>query len=326
MSLNSPEATIIIPTYNYAHFLKKCLKSLISQTFTDWEAIVVNNFSTDDTAAVVEGFCDKRIRLVNCKNNGIIAISRNKGIELACSALIAFLDSDDIWYPEKLRRCIEEFNNGADVVCHGMRYIVNGAYWKDVVCAPRTRFGFFDALYNRSGIITSATAVRRKCLLEVGGFDENPDIVTAEDYDLWLRLSKGNYRFQFMGDILGEYNCHGSSFSRQVYSHMRAGLTVINKYSRAPVAGAAPFYIFKIKRAKALFLYGIARNFQREGKRLMALRFFLKALAIYPFLLRPYAAILLTALPRSIGNIISSDLPAREWLSRGNNDRIIARS
>jgi len=93
----TPVVSIVIPTYNHEHFLKKCLQSVVDQTFTNWEAIVVNNFSEDNTIAVVNSFHDPRIHLVNFKNNGIIAASRNKGIKLSRADLIAFLDSDDIW-------------------------------------------------------------------------------------------------------------------------------------------------------------------------------------------------------------------------------------
>ena len=93
-----PAVSIVIPTYNHGYFLKKCLQSVIDQTLTDWEAIVINNFSEDNTIDVVNSFHDPRIHLVNFKNNGIIAASRNEGIKISNADLIAFLDSDDSWY------------------------------------------------------------------------------------------------------------------------------------------------------------------------------------------------------------------------------------
>lgn len=304
---------MVIPTYNYAHFLKKCLQSLILQTFTNWEAIVVNNFSDDDTIKVVESFSDERIRLVNFKNNGIIAASRNRGIELSQSKLIAFLDSDDIWYPEKLQRCLQEFKSGADLVCHGMWYVVNGTYWKKVAYVSETRPDFYSLLYKNTNIITSATAIRKECLLKVGGFDENPRIVTAEDYDLWLRLSKENLSFSFVKDILGEYNCHAASLSRQVSVHLQAGLNVVDKYSYRK-SRIALSDILKIRRAKALFFYGIARNFQREGRRLVASRLFIKGLMCFPFLAKSYVGLLLNMLPVSFSNFITHDIALKEWM------------
>jgi len=315
MNLNVPEVSVVIPTYNYAHFLKKCLQSLISQTFTNWEALVINNFSDDDTIKVVESFSDGRIRLVNFKNNGIIAASRNKGVEFSRSRLIAFLDSDDIWYPGKLQRCLKEFKSGADLVCHGMRYMVNGKFWKEFTYTTKTRADFYKLFYKNTNIITSATAVRKEYLLKVGGFDENPTIVTAEDYDLWLKLSKENLLFSFVKDILGEYNCHGVSLSRQTLVHLQASLNVVDKYSYRK-GRIAPLYFLKIKRAKASLFYGTARNFQREGRRLAALRFFMKALIAFPFLLKPYVGLLLNMLPARFSNFITGDLASKEWMGK----------
>lgn len=315
MSLNSPEISVVIPTYNSADFLKKCLESLISQTFDNWEALVINNFSTDNTVALVKGFCEKRIHLENFRNNGIIAASRNKGIELSRSNLIAFLDSDDIWYPQKLRRCLNEFSAETGMVCHGMRYIMNGRHWKDTNPVSRKRPDFFNLLYNGNRFNTSAVVVRKASLLKVGGFDENPDIVTAEDHDLWLKLLKENIRINLIGDILGEYHWHYGGFSRRLLLHLHAGLTVINKHSAC--RGFKSLHILKIRRAKALFLYGFARNFHRGGRRLMALQFFLKGLVVFPFSLKIYAGILLTLLPRSFSSIITGDLfPERAPMER----------
>ena len=97
-----PVYSVIIPTYNPGHLIGRCLSSVIAQTFQAWEAIVVNNYSQDNTIEVVEGFRDERVRLFNFSNKGVIAASRNEGIRQAGGDFIAFLDSDDWWYPKKL--------------------------------------------------------------------------------------------------------------------------------------------------------------------------------------------------------------------------------
>src|SRR5687767_4383972 len=98
-SVSPPLVSVIIPTYNHAPFLREALESLIAQDFRDWEALVVNNYSTDDTLEVVRSFDDRRIRVENFRNNGVIGASRNLGIRLSRGKYIAFLDSDDKWYP-----------------------------------------------------------------------------------------------------------------------------------------------------------------------------------------------------------------------------------
>ena len=145
-----PAVSIVIPTYNHAHFLKKCLHSVLDQTFSDWEAIIINNFSEDNTIEIVSNFQDPRIRLVNFRNNGIIAASRNEGIRLSRADVIAFLDSDDTWYPSKLSRCIEELTPERDLVCHAIRFVKNGKSWKDAKCGPLRRARYYSLLYNGS--------------------------------------------------------------------------------------------------------------------------------------------------------------------------------
>ena len=296
MLTKTPAVSIVIPTYNHGHFLKKCLKSIIDQTFTDWEAIVVNNFSEDNTIEVVNSFHDPRIHLVNFKNNGIIAASRNEGIKLSNADLIAFLDSDDTWYPTKLDRCIEELTDDRDLVCHNLRYIRNGKYWKDVKCGPAKKASFNNLLYNGSCLTTSAVVVCKECLLCVGGFSEDPKIITAEDYDLWLKLSKKRIRFHFIDEVLGEYLVHETNASKSALKHMQSTLSVIEKYS-ASTGKANIWKHLKLRRARALLLYGAARSYQQNGQKTEALRFYRKSVLTYPFILRTYAGMVLNLFP-----------------------------
>jgi len=122
-SLLTPTVSIVIPTYNHSTFLRGALESVLAQTFTQWEAIVVNNFSQDDTISVVDSFRDPRIRRIDFANHGIIAASRNHGIALTTAPHIAFLDSDDLWYPQKLERCLERLKEGYDMVCHAEKWM-----------------------------------------------------------------------------------------------------------------------------------------------------------------------------------------------------------
>ena len=297
----SPAVSIIIPTYNHGHFLKKCLQSVVDQTFTDWEAIIVNNFSEDNTIEVVNSFNDPRIHLVNFKNNGIIAASRNKGIKLSRAEVIAFLDSDDTWYPTKLKRCIEELTDDRDLACHNLRYIRNGNYWKDVKCGPAKRASFDNLLFNGSCLITSAVVVRKERLLRVACFSEEPKIVTSEDYDLWLKLAENGARFHFVDEILGEYQVHASNSSSSVLRHMDSALLVVGNFF-ASTGQADIWKQLKFRRAKSLIFYGAARSWQQNGQKSEALRFYWKSILTYPFILRAYAGTILTLLNARIDN------------------------
>ena len=120
-----PIISIIIPTYNHAKFIKKALQSVINQTFENWEAIVIDNYSTDDTEKILNEYKDTRIRYIKIKNNGIIAKSRNLGIENANGEWIAFLDSDDWWTLNKLETCFNNIDKKVDLIYHNLEVKYN---------------------------------------------------------------------------------------------------------------------------------------------------------------------------------------------------------
>ena len=123
-----PFFSVVIPTYNCAEFLQRSLESVFSQTYQDFEVIVIDNSSTDNTENVLDSVDDKRLTVIKVNNNGIIAHSRNKGIENAKGKWVAFLDSDDIWKPEKLEKISDAIVNNSEVilVCHDEWHVNNG--------------------------------------------------------------------------------------------------------------------------------------------------------------------------------------------------------
>ena len=104
------KVSVIVPTYNRAHLLKKTIESILSQTYTDLELIVVSNYSTDNTDDMVKSYKDDRIKYFKNQNNGIIAVNRNFGIRKSTGEYIAFCDDDDTWLPNKLERQVNFFN------------------------------------------------------------------------------------------------------------------------------------------------------------------------------------------------------------------------
>jgi glycosyltransferase involved in cell wall biosynthesis len=302
--MTEPIISVIMPTYNQGAFVKKSISSVLSQSYRNIELIVVDNYSQDCTEKVVTAYQDNRIKYFKFKNKGVIAASRNFGIDNSKGEYIAFLDSDDLWYPQKLEKCLEKFKARVDLVSHGMSYIRNGKHWKDVMCGSPKMADYLNLLYNGNCIITSATVVRKNCLKRVSGFDENPAIISAEDYDLWLRLAKEKVYFSFINEILGEYTYHDNSISKQEMKHFRASMTVVNKHFVLKKKNTL-FDFLKLRRAKALFLYGIARNFQHNGKSIKSLSFFLKAIKVFPFLLKVYVGILFIFLPQCVVNKVA---------------------
>jgi len=288
----NPVVSVVIPTYNHAQFLQAAIQSVLDQTFTGWEAIVVNNYSEDNTEEIVAAFGDPRVRLVNFRNHGIIAASRNHGIGLARGQYVAFLDSDDTWYPEKLARCVEMLEAGCDAVCHGEFWVKEGNPPKAVHYGPERRTRYDSLLFDGNCLSTSAIVVKKSALDSVGGFDEDPRMVTAEDYELWLRLARNGCRFGIIDEMLGEYRLHHGNASKAVVRQLQAVLAVLDRHF-GEMGSVGMMRRLMMRRRRAREYYVSARNFQDNGDHASAFRHFLKAMVTFPFMMKIYAAIVL---------------------------------
>lgn len=283
--------SIVIPTFNHASFLKDAIDSVRNQTYPHWQAIIVNNFSTDDTINIVTAFHDDRIRLINFHNGGLIAASRNQGIHHSGGEFVAFLDSDDVWYPEKLAACVSALHDGNDLVCHGELWVGETAKPRQVLYGPRSRATYDKLLYRGNCLSTSATMVRRSILMELGGFSERVDFVTAEDYDLWLRIAKLTQRIEFIPQVLGEFRRHGGNASNSVLRNMSAELSVISDHFSRQDFSILNRLRQRKRRGRAL--YGAGRGLDASGDNDQALQLFAHSFATSPFNMRLYPAILL---------------------------------
>lgn len=287
--------SVVIPTYNHAAFLKEALETVRAQTYPNWEAVVVNNYSEDDTVEVVEGFRDSRIRLINFRNHGVIAASRNEGIRLSAGKFVAFLDSDDTWQPEKLTRCVSILDTGCDLVCHGELWTRDNAPPRPVVYGPPSRAQYPQLLYRGNCISTSATVVCKSLLDRLHGFAEDPAFITAEDYDLWLRIAEATERLCFIPDMLGEYRLHGGNASKSALRNMYAELAVIERHF-ALEKDVGLWLKLKRRHRRALAYYGGGRGLQAGGDYRGALENFWKSFMFSPLIARLYGAIALTLL------------------------------
>jgi glycosyltransferase involved in cell wall biosynthesis len=307
MSL-SPAVTVVIPTYNHAHFLKEALRSLCEQSYTDWEAIIVNNYSEDDTVSVVESFGDSRMVLENFRNNGVIAASRNRGIALARGRYVAFLDSDDTWYKDKLLHCIPYLDQGADLVSHALQCI--GDREGPMYCGPEQR-ATFDAMLDKGSCITpSATVVRKEILDLVGNFSEDPACVTSEDYHLWLKLAREGVCMRFTTEILGEYRIHVGNQSGSVLRHLNSVLCVIDDF--LPATSTTSFLMWRRRRQRyGLAYYSAGRGMQKNKQYADALKLFFHSVTLRPHFIKTYVAAAMTVFGYTL---------AKLTLQKGNAD------
>jgi glycosyltransferase involved in cell wall biosynthesis len=186
-SAKKPLVSVIIPTYNRDWIVTEAIESVQAQDFSDYELIVVDDGSDDRTPEILAAYED-RITVIRQANRGVSA-ARNRGIAAAAGRLIAFLDSDDLWLPQKLTAQVNFFAQNPDaVICQTEeRWVRNG-----VRVNPKKRhLKFSGMIFERSLALClvspSAVMIKRKLLDAVGVFDE--DLPACEDYDLWLRIS-----------------------------------------------------------------------------------------------------------------------------------------
>lgn len=261
--------SIIIPTYNHGHLIRRCIRSVVAQTFEDWEAIVVNNFSEDNTVSIVNDFKDSRIRVINFRNDGVIAASRNQGIRLAKGEYIAFLDSDDWWYPKKLE-CAVKYLGDWDLVHHDL-----DIYTKKGRKLFRKKKGkqfhspvFFNLLSDGYGIFNSSTVVKKALINQVGGLCEARDLVSAEDRDLWLRISRVSEKFRYVPQTLGAYWIGKGNISKSDVNRILTKTNAIrDRYWHMLTETQR-------KKCEMNSSYGLGRAMQKMGKREEALRLY----------------------------------------------------
>lgn len=200
---NFPLVSIIVPTHNRPHFLKKTIQSILSQTYLSWELLVVSNGFNEENKGIVESFGDQRIYYIEQENSGGPASPRNHGCRLARGKYIAFCDDDDLWMPGKLKKQVDvlENNPGFGVCYTDMKRFDEIHEWiepKDNGPAD------LDSLLYVNTVPISSVIIRKTLLKKYGGFTENSIVGYSEDYDFILRYS--NYTKLFhLNDLLVKY-------------------------------------------------------------------------------------------------------------------------
>ncbi|MGC9293177.1 MAG: glycosyltransferase family 2 protein [Acidobacteriaceae bacterium] len=216
---NAPTVSVIVPTYNRKEYLRPAVESVLSQSFTDHELIVVDDGSTDGTDAVVARYAAQwpGVRYVRQQNRGVAA-ARNRGIALARGEFVCFLDSDDIWKPHKLQtqlqfaRANPQYAIYASDIDSFHECGIQQRCAKQAMYPVREGNVLLDLLFH-NWIQTSTVMARRSLLENVGGFDEAVGQF-AEDWVLWMRLAaRGPVHFH--PEALVFYRAHPASLTSQ---------------------------------------------------------------------------------------------------------------
>ena len=237
--MSKPFFSVVIPTFNQSNYLKRALKSVVSQKFHNYEIIVIDNFSNDKTRSVVKSFKKKNIIYKKIRNRGIISKSRNKGINISKGKWIAFLDSDDTWDKSKLSKIYEMIKNkNFEVICNDEWIVTKNKKSKKIWRYGPYKKNFYKYLLEFGNSMSTSGSVVKKSFLIKNKiiFSERIDFVTAEDFDFFLKIAKKNGKFFFLHLPLGTHLFHNKSASSDHTKH------------KASVKAVFKSHIFKYKK------------------------------------------------------------------------------
>jgi|GEM_PF-939201 len=314
----SPTVSIIIPTYNRAQFIGQTIDSVLAQTFTDYEIIVVDDASTDDTAQVLAGYGD-RIRVITLETNTGPSLTRNTALQEARGELIAFLDSDDLWYPIMLATTVAHLkkNPATDMV---------GAAW-DVIdesgqpirpankpsnFQPAVQADFLRAIAVGNFLLPLSLLIRRKCFDCCGGFD--PTLRASVDWDLFVRLAAHNHKLDLIDVPVARYRRHRASITGDPQRMEQASRQLLEKLfsneALAPrLAGLKEYAYMKMYLAVAKFCHEAGLETERRNFVQMAERLYPKAPKNKELNLRLLSALFLLPETEHFRRIVITSVP-----------------
>lgn len=227
------KVSVILPVYNGGKFIAETIESMLSQTIKDFEVLVVDDGSTDDSKEIIQKYIsnsNREIRYFYQENKGIAA-ARNKGIKESNGKYIAFLDQDDLWLPEKLERQVKYLEENPDtalVYTDSIRFGDCSNAWKLTPYEGKV----FLQLINGNFISALTVVVRREVFKKVGCFDEDRNLMGCDDYDMWLRIAS-IYKIGYINEKLARWRAHSKGYTYAQSTKMnRAAIAVLEKNFR----------------------------------------------------------------------------------------------
>ena len=211
-----PFFSVIIPLFNKEKFIEATLKSVLNQTFIDFEILIIDDGSTDNSAPIIKGFDDARIRYYYKENSGVSS-ARNDGIEKAQSNYISFIDADDYWYPDFLEEMFQNIQNypqekvfSAAIEIETSKKVIPASY-SIVKTSDYEIVNYFTASSKETVICTSCAVFHKNIFEEIGTFDI--EVKSGQDTDMWIRIGM-NYPVVFSWKILARYVYDENSLSK----------------------------------------------------------------------------------------------------------------
>lgn len=284
MDTKKPIISIVVPAFNQAEFLADAVDSAMAQTYRDFEIILVDDGSTDETPTVARKF-GKAIRYIRQENQGL-AGARNTGVLLANGEYVALLDSDDLWLPTFLEAmmALAEDNPRATVYYSGWRYVDAEGH----VCPQQPHTWvvppaeMYWTLLRVNFLIPSTILMRRAQIIQAGAFDAS--FRRLQDWELWLRLSRDGHVFAGSPECLVHYRLHGNALSGDPAGGQRAALALVNKHF-GPDDGQWQTWGEDKRRGYAgVYRYHALMSLQRQANWELCAEYLRKALKIDPTL------------------------------------------
>jgi len=272
------QVSVIIPTYNSARFLTEAIDSVLAQSFKDFEILVIDDGSTDETKAVMQRY-GSPVRYIYQANAGVAA-ARNRGIELSRGKYVAFLDADDAWFADKLETQLDALAKHADCRACYSAFTVADHHMNSIDIRRSNRQGrAIDDLLSLGNLIgTPSTVLCERPLFEaVGGFD--PEMSQCADWDMWVRIAS-HTEFLYIAEPLVKYRQHDGNMSRSASLLESDSLRVLEKgfamtglTARQRGRRRAAFARNYMVLAGAYFQAGSYGDFARCAARAMAMDF-----------------------------------------------------
>ncbi|WP_309499584.1 glycosyltransferase [Sulfurovum sp.] len=231
MKYQEPIVSVILPTYNRADIIERSIRSVLQQTFTNFELLIVDDASIDNTDIVVKNIEDPRIKYIKCVENKGANAARNIGIQVAQCDYIAFQDSDDEWYIDKLEKQIKIMQNSLSSVG-----VVYSGYWRvednkktyiPTKSTAQLEGDISSELLKQNFIGTPTMLIRKECFKKVGTFDEK--LPRFQDWELAIRLSK-HYHFKYINEATMNAYIQTDSLTSNQQAQLIAYKMIFEKY------------------------------------------------------------------------------------------------
>ncbi|MCS1408638.1 MAG: UDP-Glc:alpha-D-GlcNAc-diphosphoundecaprenol beta-1,3-glucosyltransferase WfgD [Verrucomicrobia subdivision 3 bacterium] len=283
----SPKVSVIMNCYNGERFLSEAIESVLKQSFSDWELVFWDNQSTDGSSQILKGYCDRRIRYIRGTEHVPLGHARALAVEECKGEFIAFLDTDDVWFPDYLQVQIDSIERDNAGVSYCGFEIINEESEKTGESYPRFRSGMlFSQLMTHWDIAVPAVIVRKKILAETGlNFD--PNIQASEEYCLFIQLSLET-RFNVIRRLICQYRRYSESLTDKACEMWSKDRCYTLELLKKRHLGIDAQYASEFRESYARASYYAARYHMREKHSLEAVR------ELFPHMLVDYRYFCLT--------------------------------